>query len=188
MKTHRVVWQLILTTLATVVAVALLALLPWSNWGQNEKLAAWVQAVGSVVAILVAVAIPALQHRAETRARAGQVAEMRRTQKTLLDTLSTEACALLERLKHVINLERTFGTRQAFPDAQMLFWRNLSVKVDFAYIDAKSAEMLGTFARHLAAAESLYRRSDGGVIANQETNSLDLLIEKANSLRGTRNS
>jgi hypothetical protein len=101
---------------------------------------------------------------------------------TLLATLATEACALLERLRHVINLERTFGMRQAFPDNQMLFWRNMSLKVDFAYLDSNSAAALGQFARHLAAAESLYRRNDGGVVASLETNSLHELIESANSL------
>jgi hypothetical protein len=50
-------------------------LLPWSAWRQDQGLAAWVQAIFSVVAILVAIAVPYFQRRAENdQRRATEVA------------------------------------------------------------------------------------------------------------------
>lgn len=41
---------------------------PWSQWDwAGQTAAAWVQAVGSVVAIGIAIAVPAFQHMADTR-------------------------------------------------------------------------------------------------------------------------
>ena len=44
---------------------------PWSQWDwAGQTAAAWVQAVGSVVAIGIAIAVPAVQHRADSRRKA----------------------------------------------------------------------------------------------------------------------
>lgn len=52
-----------------VLAAALIAVtwqwVAWSELISNQGLAAWIQAIGSVVAIAIAIAIPATQHRAD---------------------------------------------------------------------------------------------------------------------------
>jgi hypothetical protein len=62
---ERVMAAWVVVLVLTVAAVLIGPLLPLAEWLKDANMAAWVQAVGSVLAILVAVAVPWWQRRVE---------------------------------------------------------------------------------------------------------------------------
>lgn len=71
-----------------MVSSALMILFPWSKWFSGADKPAWVQAVGSIIAILVAVALPAWQHHAAQRAAEDE----RRAEAARLSTIAMTLC------------------------------------------------------------------------------------------------
>lgn len=62
MNKHIAVGCFIFFVMVAGVIWAILTQLPWAEWQENPTLPAWIQAIGSVFALLLAIVVPAAQH------------------------------------------------------------------------------------------------------------------------------
>ena len=96
-------WRIIVFTLAMLALIVILVrnLAPISLDMRSEAWAAWVQAVGSVVAILVAVAIPVFLERLKMR-REDQLLRLRARARAL--EILSDLQELVSRAEHLIDM------------------------------------------------------------------------------------
>ena len=95
------VW--VAAVLVTAVAYLALPLLPWGVWLANDKLAAWVQAVGSIVAILAAATVALWQTFSERRRIRRQEEAMARVAGSGVLLLVTPIVAMLDHVDGLLS-------------------------------------------------------------------------------------
>ncbi|KGC67998.1 hypothetical protein [Burkholderia pseudomallei] len=135
---------------------------PWGSLQQSER-ASWVQAVGSVVGILIAVAVPAWQHaEAQKRARIDAAAKFRAVVKVV-----QLGCARVTNVWDQMNKA----------DVGYTYFANLYDATEFEHID----RLLGTVEVHSLPTPAAV---DSYVSAHQEYNNCVGLIASAFSEHG----
>jgi hypothetical protein len=173
MKRHHATGHAILVALALFALWLLLRPLPWARWTADPALAAWVQAVGSIVAILIAIAVPAVQHQlSERRAHAEARARTQR-QNALAVLLGEDFLHLCDALLGAVQRRQVMGRQTAFPDEAVADWRELSRSIDYAELQPEAVTLITEARRRLGLLESAYRDAGGAVAAVNSARGLD---------------
>ena len=165
MKPHLVVGYLILGAIGVGTGWLLVAAMPWAEWRNDQDLPAWVQAVGSVFAILLAVAVPAVQHLLSERRIRDEAASGARRQHALAVMLTEEALQICETLLQTIAQQRLLGGGLAFPTDSLADWREKFRSVDYSSLRPEAATLLAETKGLLGLVEATYRTANGQVVS-----------------------
>lgn len=150
--------------------------LPWAAWKADGNLAAWVQAIGSLVAIIVAIAVPAVQHAlAEQRIAAESAARVRR-QHALVLLVGEGFLQACHALQTAIQRKTVMGGSPVFPDDAVADLRELARSVDYGEIRPEAMALVSEAKRLVGLLESHYRNASGQIPALASLSDLDDVV------------